>query len=117
MVVQCGPLMTQNQSDFVLRPVTGEEVKNALWSIHGVRAPGLDGFGSQFFKDCWHIVGKDVIAAMVDFFHNGRLLKEVNSTIITFIPKLLIPSHVGEYRPIACCIVIYNVSQKSLVVD
>lgn len=84
-----------------------EEVKNALWSIPEDKALGPDGFGSQFCKDCWHIVGGDVVAVVVDFFSHDRLLNEVNSTTITLIPKVLCPNNVGDYRPITCCNVIY----------
>ncbi|XP_057250736.1 uncharacterized protein LOC130591434 [Beta vulgaris subsp. vulgaris] len=94
-IVQCGPAVNTQQAVMLQRPVTGEEVKEALWSIHGDKAPGPDGFGSHFYKTCWHIVGHDVIAAVVDFFIHGKLLKEVNSTTITLIPKVLCPSHVG----------------------
>ncbi|XP_057249340.1 uncharacterized protein LOC130590801 [Beta vulgaris subsp. vulgaris] len=65
-VVQCGPLVSQEHCDLLLRPVNGEEVKQAVWSIHGDRAPGPDGFGSQFYKDCWHIVGRDIIDAVTE---------------------------------------------------
>ncbi|XP_048494704.1 uncharacterized protein LOC125494882 [Beta vulgaris subsp. vulgaris] len=49
----------------------------AMWAINGDKAPGPDGFGSHFYKDCWHIGCPDVITAVVDFFQNGRLLNEV----------------------------------------
>ncbi|XP_019252629.1 PREDICTED: uncharacterized protein LOC109231421 [Nicotiana attenuata] len=38
-----------------------EDVKAAVWSIVGDKAPGPDGYTSQFFKDCWEIVNKDVV--------------------------------------------------------
>ena len=86
----------------------------AMWAINGDKAPGPDGFGSHFYKDCWHIGCPDVITAVVDFFQNGRLLNEVNSTSITLIPKVLCPSHVGDYRPISCCNIIYKCITKVL---
>jgi hypothetical protein len=39
---------------------------------------------------------------------------EVNSTIITLVPKVQNPSKVAEYRPIACCNVSYKCITKIL---
>ncbi|XP_056688147.1 uncharacterized protein [Spinacia oleracea] len=59
------PLVIDAHSFILNAPYTREEVKNALWSIPGVKAPGPDGFGSFFYRDAWHIVGDDVIAAVL----------------------------------------------------
>ncbi|GKA23989.1 hypothetical protein Tco_0710022 [Tanacetum coccineum] len=42
--------------------------------------------------------GNDVIAAVREFFRNGTILKELNHTIITLIPKVKSPSRVKDYR-------------------
>nr|GEZ16883.1 hypothetical protein [Tanacetum cinerariifolium] len=41
-----------------------------------------------FFKDSWSVVGDDVCKAVRDFFSNGKLLKEINSTVISLVPKV-----------------------------
>nr|XP_025653421.1 uncharacterized protein LOC112749379 [Arachis hypogaea] len=38
-------------------PVTLEEVKSAVFSMHSFKAPGPDGFQAFFFKEYWKIVG------------------------------------------------------------
>ncbi|GJY34922.1 putative RNA-directed DNA polymerase [Tanacetum coccineum] len=52
----------------------------------------------------WDIVGDEVVKAVGEFFINGRLLKEINHTIIALIPKVQNPMGVNDYRPISCCI-------------
>ncbi|XP_056695412.1 uncharacterized protein [Spinacia oleracea] len=102
------------QKDQLLVPVTSEEIRHAMFSINGDKAPGPDGFGSHFFKENWIIVGEDVTKAVLEIFHTGKLLKEINSTTITLIPKTKCPKSVTEFRPISCCNVIYKCITKIL---
>lgn len=47
-------------SNSLMQPVSMQEVKEALFSMHAYKAPGSDGFQTIFFKTYWEIVGKDV---------------------------------------------------------
>ncbi|XP_074267057.1 uncharacterized protein LOC141590359 [Silene latifolia] len=105
---------TPEHWNILLRRVTKYEVKNAIFSIPNHKAPGPDGFSSAFFKDSWSIVGDDVCSAVLDFFATGKLLQQVNHTFITLLPKCDIPQNVTQYRPIACCNVIYKAISKIL---
>ncbi|GKF26647.1 hypothetical protein Tco_0082541, partial [Tanacetum coccineum] len=60
------------------------------------KAPGPDGFTDAFFKKAWDIVGDNFSCAIRDFFSNGKLLHEVNHTIIALIPKVTTPCDLGE---------------------
>ncbi|GJV25697.1 putative RNA-directed DNA polymerase [Tanacetum coccineum] len=95
-----------------LNLVRNEEIKSALFDIDRNKASGLDGFSSQFFKVSWSVVGDDVCKAVRDFFSNGKLLKEINPTVISLVPKVASPSKVSDYRPIACCNVVYKIISK-----
>ncbi|XP_074320555.1 uncharacterized protein LOC141657277 [Silene latifolia] len=95
-----------------IAPVTDEEIKNALFSIPGTKAPGLDGYSSQFFKDTWTIIGKDFIAPVKSVFTSGKLLKACNATVLTMVPKVEVPEHITQFRPIACCNTIYKCVAK-----
>lgn len=48
------------------------------------------------------------------FFSNGQLLGEINATLLALIPKVSTPNKVSEFRPIACCNVIYKCISKIL---
>lgn len=64
------------------------------------KAPGPDGYFAEFFKKAWSIIGGDVVATIKSFFESGKLLKEVNGTIITLVPKKLNPSTMGDFTNI-----------------
>lgn len=66
--------------------VTRDEIKRTLFDIKSNKAPGLDGFPTNFFKRAWPVVGKDFIYVIKGFFNSGKLLKSVDATIISVVP-------------------------------
>nr|GEV36591.1 hypothetical protein [Tanacetum cinerariifolium] len=71
----------------MIKPVTNEEIKRAMFGIGDDKASGPDGFTSTFFKKGWDVVGQDVCNAVRDFFVNGKLLKEINHTFLALVLK------------------------------
>ncbi|XP_021994822.1 uncharacterized protein LOC110891434 [Helianthus annuus] len=106
--------LSRNVADFMVRSITVEEVKSAIFAIGNDKAPGPDGYTAAFFKSSWDIVGTDVTNAVMDFFNAGRLLQEINHTLIVLLPKMTTPATVKDFRPIACCNVIYKCISKIL---
>ena len=96
-------------------PFSPEDVKLAIFDIAEDKAPGPDGFSSGFFKAAWPVVGTEVTRAVLDFFTTGKLLKQVNTTLLALIPKVHTPMSVNDFRPISCCNVLYKVITKMLV--
>lgn len=112
--VQKGPKLSIKSQDLLIAPVTQDQIEAAMKSIKDSKAPGLDGFNALFFKKTWPVIKDDVSAAIMDFFQGKPLLKQWNCTSITLIPKVESPSYVKEYRPIACCTVLYKIISKIL---
>ncbi|KAK4384120.1 Retrovirus-related Pol polyprotein from type-2 retrotransposable element R2DM [Sesamum angolense] len=108
-------ILMDDKARAIIRPVTIDEVKTAFFDIEEDKAPGPDGFSSGFFKAAWPVVGEEVSKAIIDFFKTGRLLKQLNATLLTLIPKVRTPHSVAEFRPISCCNVVYKVISKILV--
>ncbi|GJZ37317.1 RNA-directed DNA polymerase, eukaryota, reverse transcriptase zinc-binding domain protein [Tanacetum coccineum] len=99
-------------SDYMVRPVLDDEIKFAMFSIEDDKAAGPDGYTSKFFKTAWNIVGGDVCAAVKEFFYSSKLLGEFNANLISLVPKLQTPLKITDYRPIACCNVVYKCISK-----
>ncbi|GJQ94324.1 hypothetical protein Tco_0005463 [Tanacetum coccineum] len=104
--------LTSDQALDMIKHVTAQEVKEAIFSMGNDKSPGPDGYTACFFKECWDIVASDVVCAVQEFFTNGNLLKELNHTIIALIPKVNSPSRINDYRPISCCNILFKCITK-----
>lgn len=51
--VQRGNVLTEVHHEVLNRPVTGKEIKDAMFDIPNDKAPGPDGYTSKFYKDAW----------------------------------------------------------------
>ncbi|XP_074302990.1 uncharacterized protein LOC141637406 [Silene latifolia] len=52
-IVRQGVVCNTDHWNLLLRPVTSQEIKAAIFSIPDNKAPGPDGFSNAFFKDSW----------------------------------------------------------------
>ncbi|XP_021985761.1 uncharacterized protein LOC110881945 [Helianthus annuus] len=102
----------ENIAHHMVRAFSNEDIKAAMFSIGSLKAPGPDGYSSDFFKHTWHIIGDDICGAVQEFFQSGKILKEINHTFLALIPKVPTPDTVSDFRPIACCNVIYKCISK-----
>ena len=78
------------------------------------KAPGLNGMNAIFYQNFWHVVGDNVVLAVLDFLNNGNMLPEINHTNIVLIPKVKNPEKMSDFRPISLCNVIYKIISKVL---
>jgi hypothetical protein len=76
------------------------------------KAPGPDGFTVEFFKACWKIVEHDVYRVVEESRRSASILKALNATMITLIPKENEATTPDCYRPIALCNVVYKIICK-----
>nr|XP_009778610.1 PREDICTED: uncharacterized protein LOC104227925 [Nicotiana sylvestris] len=67
--------------------VTRKDVDKAVKELQNDKAPGIDGFLGEFFKEYWSTIGDEVGTAVLKFFSNRKMLKSVNCTTLTLIPK------------------------------
>lgn len=108
-IVNSGPVLSQQQQLDMCAPFRAEDVNNALWEINELKSPGPDGYTSRFFKESWDCVGKDITEAVLQFFTSGKMLKQINTTTLTLIPKVENPEMVTQFRSIACCNIVYKI--------
>lgn len=100
----------------MVRPITEQDIELTIKELPNDKGPGVDGFPAEFFKIYWKLIGSEVKQAIKDFFDNGKLLKSINCTTITLVPKVNSPTYVKDFRLIACCSTVYKIIAKILTV-
>jgi hypothetical protein len=80
-------LITEEHNQNLRNPISLEEVDQAVQEMPNGKAPGPDGFTVYFFKACWEMAKKDMYDIVEDSRHLASILKALNSTCITLIPK------------------------------
>lgn len=93
-------------------PVQAEEIKEVLFSMPTNKAPEPDGYPMEFYKAAWPILAKDFVTAVQSFFIYGFMPHIINATILSLVPKTTDAEKMSDFRPIACCNVLYKVVSK-----
>ena len=114
-VVDCIPqVVSAEMNNLLITEFTPDEVTTALKQMGLLKAPGPDGLPPLFYQRYWHIIGEDITKAVLNCLNSEKLLKAINHTYITLIPKVKSPEDVKEFRPISLCNVIYKMCSKVL---
>lgn len=113
IAMDSGPKVTYTQADFLIKRITKEDIKAALFDVGNDRSPEPDRYASYFFKKAWNLED-DFCAAVNEFFETGKLCRQANHSVISLIPKNAHAMTVSDFRPISCCNVFYKVITKLL---
>lgn len=104
--------VTEDMNASLRREFDVEDIKMVVLQMQHLTSPGRDGLPSLFFQKFWNIVGEYVSATILSFLNLGNLLKKLNFTYITLIPKVKTPEDMSQLRPISLCNVLYKIASK-----
>jgi hypothetical protein len=107
--ITCKTILNHNASEILLAPVSIDEIKFIIFNAGDNKSPGPDGFNAKFYKNNWEYIKQQVLNVVTEFMNNGKILKSLNHTFITLIPKNKNPTGISDYRPISCCNFIYKI--------
>nr|GEY81970.1 hypothetical protein [Tanacetum cinerariifolium] len=66
--------LNDQEAQNMVREISNQEVKDAIFSISDDKSHGPDGFMAAFFKEAWNIIANDVYLAVSEFFSNDVML-------------------------------------------
>jgi len=110
------PTLLQGVNDLssLVSPFEKEEIDTLVKHLPLDKAPGPDGFNTDFFKKCWHIISDDFYNLCNAFHHGDVFLKSLNDSHIVLVPKHDHPLKVSDYRPISLLNTSIKISTKIL---
>ena len=76
------------------------------------KAQEPDGYPMEFYKAAWTVVEKDLVVAVQSFFLFGLMPRSTNATLHSLVPKITSAEKMSDFRPIACCNVVYKLISK-----
>ena len=76
------------------------------------KSPGLDGFLVELFQEFWDIINLDLLEVVKESYFSKQMLRALNSTFLTLIPKREGANKLEFFRPIVLCNVVYKVITK-----
>jgi hypothetical protein len=98
---QVQPRVTHGMNHFLVKEYTEEEIKKALYSIGDLKSPWSNCMPSLFYKQYWHLVGKDVTKEVLNFLNGNAMPIGWNETVVVLIPKVENPERIQDLRPIS----------------
>ena len=107
-------VLTPDMNRMLTSPFTAMEIQQATFQMHPSKTPGPDGMSSFFFKKYWHIIGQDVVTAVLSVLNSGFMLRKANHSHIVLVPKRKNSQRMSDYRPISLSNVVYKILSKVL---
>ncbi|XP_038972451.1 uncharacterized protein LOC120104769 [Phoenix dactylifera] len=103
------------ESVSLTRPVSAQEVQEAVWALAADKAPGPDGFSPFFFRQYWGIIRPAMVEAIQCFFTQAAMPEDWKATFITLIPKRQNAAEPCHFRLISLCTTLYKVVARIMV--
>ena len=91
------PTVNPTQQQHLIRQLSDEEIKAAVWGLNSKGALGPDGIPVFFYKECWGVVGPELVSVMEDF-HAGRCrMENLNKVYLILLPKTAGAEYIGDF--------------------
>ena len=106
------PILDATNLNCAVDPILEKEIKRVVFSMKCLKAPSIDGLHAIFYQSQWQIVWPSFCKFIADIFNIGKILQEVNTTLLVLIPKAEHPASLKMFRRISLCTVAYKTVTK-----
>lgn len=112
----CGelPQVSAETNSQLDRPLQLEELRAALQSMQGQRAPGIDGLTVEFYKAFWSILAPDVLDVFNESLASGSLPLSCRRAVVALLPKKGNLRDIKNWHPVSLLCTDYKILSKAL---
>ena len=96
----------------LIKPLTMEEVKEALQKLPTGKAPGADAMPAEFYQELWDDIAPDIYNFASETLTQAHINDELNVSKIALLPKTEDRLRIQNYRPISLLNTLYKVVAK-----
>jgi len=93
-------IVSSQKNTMLIKCLDFKEIKTIISNLNGNSVPGSDGSSGVFYHSCWDIIGIHVSNVVEQFFKQNWVLPEMNSNVVSLIPKIQGVDSIKNYRPI-----------------
>ena len=104
--------VTKEHNTELLRPLTLDEVTEAMKQLPAGKAPGVDSIPSEFYQEMWEDIESDVFNFVSESMDHCLLEEELNISKIALLPKSEDRLRIQNYRPISLLNTMYKIVAK-----
>lgn len=104
--------VTEEHNAELLRPLTLEEVSEAMKQLPSGKSPGVDSIPAEFYQELWDDIEADIFNFVDESMTNCFLEEELNISKITLLPKSEDRIRIQNYRPISLLNTLYKIEAK-----
>ena len=104
--------VTRENNEMLTKPVTIQEVEEAVNQMALGKSLGLEGFTSNFFHYFWDLIKGEFFEIIEESRDKKGVLKSFNANFLTLIPKEVGANSLNKFHPISLCNVIYKIISK-----
>ena len=104
--------VTEEQNIELLKPVSPEEVKEAMQQLPAGKAPGVDAIPAEFYRELWEDISDDIFNFATETITQAFINEELNVSKIALLPKTEDRSRIQNFRPISLLNTLYKVVAK-----
>lgn len=104
--------VTHEHNEELMRPLTQEEVTDAVKKMPTGKSPGVDTIPTEFYQETWDDIQLDIFNFVSESINLEGIADELNISKIALLPKSEDRLKVQNYRPISLLNTLYKVVAK-----